>query len=641
MTWEIEFSIGPVQGFVAQSRRTRDLWGSSYLLSYLAAHAMQGAAAHGAIVRPRVAADPLYQWVCGHRDGQPPRIGSVPNHFAVESDADPARVAESALVAFRNAWQRVCDAIWHRYLERVSHLGDGTAEIWKRQVERFWEITWVAAAKGETSGLLARRKHWRTHRLPEEPGDKCTVMPDFQELSGHVRAAGGAAAQEAFWDAVRRRAGELNVRDRERLCAPALVKRLFATVSQDAIRGELDVDHWPSTLYVGALPWLHQVREQAATQAKAYVERLRTVAVRGTIRNHVPLAELEGAEPADFFKLDANYYHHAFLASSRLAPLTDEAARSTLVALLREVCQAAGGGPPVYYALLLADGDRLGELVAQLGSEPVGRALSAFGAQVPQVVREHHGVTVYAGGDDVLAMLPVPDALRCADRLAAAYTESFNTEPFTGETTRPATLSAAVVFAHVRMPLGGVLAHARTLLEDVAKDANGRDSLAVAVLKPGGPHCQWVTTWTRRYPDGRALSAIDLLDQLSGRMRADGDEPGFSSSLLHHTCDTLSLLCGMREWSPGQVGDLPAGLDLKAYVRAEVVDSWEGHLDAEPGSADDIGAIAQLVVDLVSPAPNPPGDSGSPPTVDAARAGVDALLLARFVAAGGREEDHR
>jgi hypothetical protein len=34
------FHIGPVQGFIAQARRTRDLWAGSFLLSWLAAQAM-------------------------------------------------------------------------------------------------------------------------------------------------------------------------------------------------------------------------------------------------------------------------------------------------------------------------------------------------------------------------------------------------------------------------------------------------------------------------------------------------------------------------------------------------------------------------------------------------------------------------
>ena len=45
MTVRIDISIGPVQGFVAQSRRTRDLWGSSYLLSVFSGYAMLGAEA--------------------------------------------------------------------------------------------------------------------------------------------------------------------------------------------------------------------------------------------------------------------------------------------------------------------------------------------------------------------------------------------------------------------------------------------------------------------------------------------------------------------------------------------------------------------------------------------------------------------
>ena len=35
------FTLGPVQGFVAQARRTRDLWAGSFLLSWLAGRAME------------------------------------------------------------------------------------------------------------------------------------------------------------------------------------------------------------------------------------------------------------------------------------------------------------------------------------------------------------------------------------------------------------------------------------------------------------------------------------------------------------------------------------------------------------------------------------------------------------------------
>jgi CRISPR-associated protein Cmr2 len=509
---------------------------------------------------------------------------------------------------------------------------------------------WVAADDGSADGLLARRKRWRTHRLPDEPGDKCTVMPDFQELSGHVRAGRGRQAQRRFWDAIRTRVGSLELKEEETLCALAFIKRFFPKISRKAISGELDVDHWPSTLYIGAVPWLREVRDRAGAEAKEYVEALREVAVEGTIRRRVPLAEFDGAEPGEVFRLDANYYHRGFLASERRAPLmgADESARSRLVDLLRKVNQSAGSSPPVYYAFLLADGDKLGEHLKAGGAQKVSEALSTFGKRADELVQKHHGVTVYAGGDDVLAMLPVANALPCADELAKAYKAAFTCQDLPA-----ATLSAAVVFAHVRMPVGQALADARDLLENVAKEGNNRDSLAAAVLKPGGTHCQWVTTWIRRYPDGREERAIERLTGLAEMMRDKDGGRGFSASLLHHTHQTLTLLCGQPDWSPGLVGELPAGLDLGAYIRAEVLDSWESrqpaadtgsptHGDRADGNLDLAGVeqVTELVVDLLPPSVNPNGAGDLSTTVDTSCAGLDGLLLARFVAGGGREEDH-
>jgi CRISPR-associated protein Cmr2 len=55
----------------------------------------------------------------------------------------------------------------------------------------------------------------------------------------------------------------------------------------------------------------------------------------------------------------------------------------------------------------------------------------------------------------------------------------------------PATVSAAIVFAHYRCAFNRVLVTAHELLDDVAKGETGRDSLAIRVLKPGGVACQW------------------------------------------------------------------------------------------------------------------------------------------------------
>ena len=632
MTIRLDVSIGPVQGFVAQSRRTRDLWGSSYLLSFLSGHAMQGAEkAGGRIVQPMVDEDPLYRWISGDREGEAPRIGSLPNRFAVETDGNAHDVAGAAIKAFETAWGRVCSAVWESFVEHAVDAGNGTEAIWKRQTGAgvFWEVSWTA---GAAKGLLARRKHWRSHRPPDEHGDKCTVMHDLQELSGYVRARGGddRRKQDGFWGRVRKRLGPLDLRDDERLCAIALTKRLFPKAARGALDWNIETSHWPSTVYVGALPWIRRAIAVESGQALAlrYADAVRTCANDVLAELRPSFADLDEPAAGDFPKLDANYFHREFVRSGQRCPLSDDAAsnaRADLDRLLKAIYDTedeAGrqlGPPSSFYALLLADGDRLGKLVGALGGDTVGKALAAFTREAPEIVRKHSGVTVYAGGDDVLAMLPAPGALSCAVSLADSYRSAFPERS-------GATLSAAVVFAHVRLPLGATLVEAHRLLDDIAKEANGRDSLAVGVLKPGGLNCQWVTTWTRRRPDGGESSAVELLDRLTTCLGSRAAEPGLSSALIYRLRERLAALCGWDAWSPGAWGRIPEGLDVQAFLRAEIYHSLATR--TESGAEVRADELTAPVWSMLGRA-RALSDSGE---TGAAEAGVDALLLARFLA---------
>ncbi len=638
MTIRVDISIGPVQGFVSQSRRTRDLWGSSYLLAFLTAHAMRGAAeAGGRIVQPPVEDDRLYMWVSGRGAGDPPPIGTVPNHFTAETDGDPHAVAYAAQDAFDSVWKRVCDAVWGRYVAGAASSGNATQTIWDRQVSSFWDFLWIASPRDDHS-LLARRKHWRSHRPPDEPGDKCTVMHDLQELSGFVRAQ-DRNKQNDFWERVRRGMGALDLQDNERLCAVALVKRLFPRVAKDALGWNVDASRWPSTVYVGAVPWIRRAVKAAPDAVREYAECVGRATSDDVFPMQSPPFEgLRTISAGRFPMLDANYLHREFVRDERLCRLKDRGARSTrselvdALSVIYEIEDERGklGSPSKFYALLLADGDRLGKLVSEAGGKVVSEALARFTSKVPGIVEKHDGATIYAGGDDMLAMLPVDKALDCADALAGAYPESFEDH----SVRKNATLSVAAMFAQVRLPLRYVLRQAHTLLDDVAKDGNGRSSLVAAVLKPGGTYCQWVTTWTRPTENGKA-SAVEQIERLKSDLARSDSRERLSSSLLYRVRDTLSMLCGWDRWEPGAWGKKPTEVSLFPFLRAEIYRSLGAQFGNPSGQHAD--QLTKHVCDLLEQSRNVGADD-TDAEQRSPKVGVDGLLLARFLSSPDRED---
>jgi CRISPR-associated protein Cmr2 len=245
-----------------------------------------------------------------------------------------------------------------------------------------------------------------------------------------------------------------------------------------------------------------------------------------------------------------------------------------------------------YYSLLMMDGDRMGAILA--GDETTHTAISylqsfhpkvqsgfnkqaernaklkAYGDQrraispnrhlaisgalndfsqtvVRHVVeQEHLGRVLYAGGDDVLAMLPTADLLSTMQRLRHAYSGSAPTDDKTnwgmvrnrqgdvrhqlvlnkgfawlnGRLMRMmgerATASAGAVIAHHQAPLGAVLQALRAA-EKRAKNEGGhrggRDAFSITVVKRSGGTLSLTEHWGE---------PMDLLHALIAFLRSEG-----------------------------------------------------------------------------------------------------------------------
>lgn len=130
------FTLGPVQGFVAQARRTRDFWAGSFILSWLAAVAMKSTTAQGGIIQFPAPDDNFMQWLEGNGTGATPTQGSIPNRFKALIPANINFKPTLVTQAVQAAWKALADVIWQ---EDLSFLGEDSKarKIWNRQIPAF------------------------------------------------------------------------------------------------------------------------------------------------------------------------------------------------------------------------------------------------------------------------------------------------------------------------------------------------------------------------------------------------------------------------------------------------------------------------------------------------------------------------
>ena len=577
----LHFKVGPVQAFIGQARRTRDLWAGSFLLSCLTGMAMR-AVAEGAeenqILYPQTSGNPLFDaLVWDPRAQRPvekdsgPVVGSLPNHFKAEVDDwfDP----DSAAQQVHCYWRHIADVVRERVLP--GNWSAVQCEIWRRQIDGFFDINWVKGVpseEGDDGAWLDRRWNWHSKAFSTEPGDHCMLIGELQELSGFVQARGEGGDQQGFWSDISERIeaylrngdedrvfATLELGPTERLSAVALVKRLFPILKRHHLREALgfvpggterrEIRYWPSLAGIAAAPWLSAAHDVAQPSAAGFVACIRRAEQTEEGKHASALSRAERNSPIsrlrrlkEFGDLDGKLFYdfaidaaitdteRGWLAENRKDQAQLErnvytAARSGLRELLLKVGHVdskLAEGPKPFLALLRMDGDRVGQLLGPdgPGEERVSESLSLYTVEVETIVQEEEGVLIYAGGDDVLALFSIDRALKAACALHAAYSEAFQQAAKIRATT-----SAGIAFAHFGVPFTRITEESRRLLEDVAKARNGRDSIAVSVTKQSGRQIEWCTA----FDSLQGPAEEPFFDLVTSFGRRVGEEQRFSS----------------------------------------------------------------------------------------------------------------
>ena len=598
----LRFTFGPVQAFIAEARRTADLYAGSHILAELtraAAAALQEAGA-----------DLVYPADLG--SGDPPNV--IVARLPWE---DVESLAERAAAALRTRWEQLASQALAE-LERCAPLDDALRAQWRAQTGDVWEISWAAARieQGDyatafhlaQAGVAALKKT-RTFAQRAEAGVKDSL--------GGNRAALAPAGQDprAFWRAVRRHPqGARLVGEHERLDAVSAVKR-FARFAAT----------YPSVPTIAARPFARLAAERAAPALESYRDAFELlVTAFGEQPDRYRRTGLGvAAFPYDgAFLYESTLEWPALVEELGLDPARAERLRSQVETPLRvararlaALYRTLGQRPSRYLAVVVLDGDSMGQwLTSALGQggleahRAISRQLARFAAAAEKIAGQAvpDTVFVYRGGDDVVALVPAEQAVPLVLALGNAFTEE----------TQGRSASAGIAIGHWLEPLGDLLQSAREA-EKRAKRLPGKKAVAVELQPRGGEIVRVVA----RADQLAALEFVDLVDRfrrdgagsLSGRLPTDLRQlaRAFPQADAAFRAVLARSVKRQGEW-PNGTADERERLVERLYGFATVYDQLRASLPAE-----DARRFERV----------PPGPAQL----------ADWLALARFVARGGGE----
>ena len=463
-------SIGPVQDFIAAARRTRDLWFGSHLLSELARTAARTLLADGAqLIFPAPEnKDDLAE------SSDLPVANVVLAEIPSESRHRPLQLADRCREAVQAHWLNFAEEAYSEAQRRSR--GSVTDSIWQEQARDVIETfaAWVPLAAADTytsarkrlMSLLAARKATR----------------DFQAANGHWNvpksSLDGARESVLALNLSAPQRFRLGLTEGEQLDVVGLTKRLAGGRQS-----------YPSVARVAADPWLRG----AASKRSEALGRLCDAA-----KPLVPTL-ISGVPESD--SRDPNYSYFPFdgtiLFSNRHARIAKDAGLSreqgdTQLRPLKELVDTLGQPLP-YLAVLAADGDKMGEILNALQTADAHRKfsqkLARFAQDAGQIVKNYSGVAIYTGGDDVLALLPVDNALKAARELREKF---IKTVVQSAPPSEKPTLSVGVAVGHFMEPLEDLRAYAIAAEQHAKRprqgdpDSTDRNGIAVHVHPRSG-----------------------------------------------------------------------------------------------------------------------------------------------------------
>lgn len=449
----LQISIGPVQSFISASRKTRDLKAGSELLVEMVRECVRYLLENRCeLIFPAI--DDV-----GGLQG-----ADAANVILAITENDPADLSlkckEKIIAYLENEWEAT-----KRFLEGKgirSYLDD----LARKQIEVFSEFysAWVAydesnhsACYEKVSMLLSARKKLRDFKPAPSNGNgkgmpKSPLDTTMESVIGVNRNT---------WKINNEWQERLLLNPRESLDALSLIKRV-RDIRDNRYEG------FPSTRKVSVMGLLDTATNSTDDSA---CSKLVDFCRRASEKAHID----EG---------DVLHFKEDDLPNDEEIRKEAEKVRKAFLDAYND-----GKAPRGYFAVLHADGDSVGKHLTETLSnkdehKQFSKQLMDFSESVNEIVEANRGKLVFSGGDDVLALLPIEDCVKCASAIRKSFEEIVGTQP---------TMTVGIGISHIEDDLQECVKFAQSM-EKEGKNS-GKNVLSLGVRVRSGGEKRVILSW--------------------------------------------------------------------------------------------------------------------------------------------------
>jgi CRISPR-associated protein Cmr2 len=524
------FTIGPVQSFIAQARKTRDLYAGSALLSELIKTAI-GAVGADKVIFPYV------QNAQGLEAAQ-----SLPNRFVALVKLD-----EDACQGFGNEVElKVREEF---YSKASKTLGDHAKPFgFDAQIAQHLQIHWVVQsleqgyAKSfktleENLGIVKNLRPFSQYSYAEQLGERGRKCSLDGERNAVFFGEGTNPLYLNQWNPHAKLLPNALVAVNEGLSAVSFLKRFYK-------QNEDYFEQFPSTAKVALMESLRRVAPEVVAPFQKHF---------GLVAGKT-ITPKKGEKWASF---DEQFFFEENLVSKQI-PSTQQLANARIQhqKVVSEFGQK-GVSFRKYYAVLLFDVDQMGSWLSgdrlqdaykneQLLNfhKAFSQLLLNYATKARQVLcpELHNGQVVYAGGDDFLGFINLTHLFEVVNELRELFLKEVST-PVQEQYAQSGKLlhfSAGIVIAHYKAPFAEVLKKARQM-EKIAKEKGDRNAFAIATMKHSGEVQEVVFKWQQHQRDQTATCWQSIATVVRHLRRQN-----FSNKFIFNLSQELLQLAGLN-----------------------------------------------------------------------------------------------